>query len=105
MAWPPRPSDTGAEAMISKSFARSYLRSRFSGHERCLNIGPDCPQCEETSVNTKPASLQSEAHGIVIQSAAPQPKPVRFWAYLWAADDDVANQQHWHERVPTEHAA
>jgi len=56
-------------------------------------------------VNTKPASLQSEAHGIVIQSAAPQPKPVRFWAYLWAADDDVANQQHWHERVPTEHAA
>jgi hypothetical protein len=58
-----------------------------------------------TPVNTKPASLQSEAHGIVIQSGAPKPKPVRFWAYLWAADDDNANQQHWHERVPTEHAA
>jgi hypothetical protein len=56
-------------------------------------------------VNTKPASLQSEAHGIVIQSGAPKPKPVRFWAYLWAADDDNANQQHWHQRVPTEHAA
>jgi hypothetical protein len=30
---------------------------------------------------------------------------VRFWAYLWAADDDEATEQHWHQRVPAEHAA
>ena len=44
------------------------------------------------------------AVGIVIKSAAPAPKPVRFWAYLWAADEDTGDD-HWHRRVPTEHAA
>ncbi|HYF40644.1 MAG TPA: hypothetical protein VD930_13200 [Gemmatimonadales bacterium] len=43
--------------------------------------------------------------GIVIRSGAPKPKPVKFWAYLWAADEDDAVELPWHERVPAEHAA
>ena len=35
-----------------------------------------------------PLIAQSEPLGIVIRSGAPKPKPVRFWAYLWATDDD-----------------
>jgi hypothetical protein len=42
--------------------------------------------------------------GIVIKSGAGSPKPVRFWAYLWAADEE-SSEEHWHQRVPTEHAA
>jgi len=42
--------------------------------------------------------------GIVIKSGAESPKPVRFWAYLWAADEE-SSEEHWHQRVPTEHAA
>jgi hypothetical protein len=48
---------------------------------------------------------QAEAVGIVIKSGAPEPKPVRFWAYLWAADEENALQEPWHERVPAQHAA
>jgi hypothetical protein len=55
-------------------------------------------------VTTLPLVAPSVPVGIVIRSGAPAPKPVRFWAYLWAADDDAA-ENHWHERVPTEHAA
>jgi hypothetical protein len=50
------------------------------------------------------APAQAEPLGIVIRSGAPDPKPVRFWAYLWAADDDN-RELHWHQRVPAEHAA
>lgn len=50
-------------------------------------------------------AVQPEVLGIVIRSGAPTPKPVRFWAYLWAADDEDAVDQHWHQRVPAEHAA
>jgi hypothetical protein len=56
-------------------------------------------------VPTLPIPIQAEAVGIVIRSGAPLPKPVRFWAYLWAADDKDAVEQHWHQKVPTEHAA
>jgi hypothetical protein len=42
--------------------------------------------------------------GIVIKNGGPAPKPVRFWAYLWAADEETS-EDHWHQRVPTEHAA
>jgi hypothetical protein len=42
--------------------------------------------------------------GIVIKNGAPAPKPVRFWAYLWAADEE-AGEDHWHRHVPAEHAA
>ena len=52
-----------------------------------------------------PIADKPEALGIVIRSGAPQPKPVRFWAYLWAADDDDTRDLHWHQRVPSEHAA
>ena len=48
---------------------------------------------------------QPEPLGIVIRSGAPKPKPVKFWAYLWAADEDDAVELHWHQRVPAEHAA
>lgn len=54
---------------------------------------------------TLPIPIQAEPVGIVIRSGAPLPKPVRFWAYLWAADDKDAVEQHWHQKVPTEHAA
>jgi hypothetical protein len=42
--------------------------------------------------------------GIVIKNGAPAPKPVSFWAYLWAADEE-AGDDHWHRHVPSEHAA
>jgi len=56
-------------------------------------------------VSTIPVVGKSEALGIVIRSGAPQPKPVRFWAYLWAADEEETREPHWHQRVPSEHAA
>ena len=48
---------------------------------------------------------QPEPLGIVIRSGAPKPKPVKFWAYVWATDEDDAVELHWHQRVPAEHAA
>jgi hypothetical protein len=48
---------------------------------------------------------QTEPLGIVIRTGASAQKQVRFWAYLWAADDEDALDQHWHQRVPAEHAA
>lgn len=57
-------------------------------------------------MSSVPFAAQCEPLGIVIRSGAPKPKRVRFWAYLWAADDeDAVEQQHWHQRVPSEHAA
>jgi hypothetical protein len=56
-------------------------------------------------VTRLPLAAHAEALGIVIRSGAPKPKPVKFWAYLWAADDENTVEQHWHERVPAEHAA
>jgi len=38
------------------------------------------------------------------QSGPPVRKPVRFWAYMWATDEDTGDD-HWHQHVPTEHAA
>jgi hypothetical protein len=54
-------------------------------------------------VTTLPLVLPSVPLGIVIKTGAPAPKPVRFWAYLWAADEESADD-HWHRRVPSEHA-
>ena len=51
-----------------------------------------------------PLAVPAEPLGIVIKSGAPEPKTVRFWAYLWAADDDTTIEQPWHQRVPAEHA-
>ena len=62
------------------------------------------PSVRSLPVSSVPCA-QSEPLGIVIRSGAPKPKPVRFWAYLWAADDEDAVEQHWHQRVPAEHAA
>jgi hypothetical protein len=56
-------------------------------------------------VTSLPLAAQSAPLGIVIKSGAPKPKPVRFWAYLWATDDEDTLDQHWHQRVPAEHAA
>jgi hypothetical protein len=37
------------------------------------------------------ASLhESEPRGIVIKSGTSAPKPVRCWAYVWAADEDAS---------------
>lgn len=51
-----------------------------------------------------PLVLPTSPLGIVIKSGGPAPKPARFWAYLWAADEESADD-HWHQRVPAEHAA
>jgi hypothetical protein len=51
-----------------------------------------------------PAVASTTPLGIVIKNGGPSPKPVRFWAYLWAADEE-ASADHWHQRVPAEHAA
>jgi hypothetical protein len=63
------------------------------------------PLVRRTTVTSRPLVVQAEALGIVIRSGAPKPKPVKFWAYLWAADEEDAVEQHWHQRVPAEHAA
>jgi hypothetical protein len=55
-------------------------------------------------VTSLPSVAPSVPLGIVIKSGAGAPKPVRFWAYLWAADEE-SSEDHWHQRVPTEHAA
>jgi hypothetical protein len=55
-------------------------------------------------MTTAPLAPPESPRGIVIRSGAPAPKPVRFWAYMWAADEEAADE-HWHQRVPTEHAA
>jgi hypothetical protein len=63
------------------------------------------PCAEEQPVTRLPLAGASAPLGIVIKSGAPAPKPVRFWAYLWATDDEDTLDQHWHQRVPAEHAA
>jgi hypothetical protein len=63
------------------------------------------PSVRSKPVTSLPLAAQSAPVGIVIKSGAPAPKPVRFWAYLWATDDEDTMDQHWHQRVPAEHAA
>ena len=60
---------------------------------------------EENAVSSLPLLTPRQPLGIVIRSGAPKPKPVKFWAYLWAADEVDAVEQHWHQRVPVTHAA
>ena len=59
---------------------------------------------EDRPMRTPALVLPASAVGIVIKSGAPVRKPVRFWAYMWAADEDTGDD-HWHQHVPTEHAA
>ena len=63
------------------------------------------PGKERTVTRRTFVVAQPEPLGIVIRSGAPQPKPARFWAYVWATDEDDALELHWHQRVPAEHAA
>jgi hypothetical protein len=51
-------------------------------------------------VTTLPVAVPSTPLGIVIKNGGPLPKPVRFWAYLWAADEE-SSEDLWHQRVPT----
>ncbi|HET9481471.1 MAG TPA: hypothetical protein VFP98_06940 [Candidatus Polarisedimenticolia bacterium] len=53
---------------------------------------------------SRPLVVPQVPVGIVIKNGAPAQKPARFWAYMWAADEESA-EHHWHQRVPTEHAA
>ena len=55
-------------------------------------------------MTTLPVAVPSTPLGIVIKNGGPSRQPVRFWAYLWAADEETS-VDHWHQRVPTEHAA
>jgi hypothetical protein len=60
-------------------------------------------RAEERPVSTS-AAASATPLGIVIKNGGASRKPVRFWAYLWAADEETS-ADHWHQRVPTEHAA
>jgi hypothetical protein len=77
-------------------------------HGACLPPGEHAVELvsfsEDRSVTTLPDAVPSMPLGIVIKNGGPAPKPVRFWAYMWAADEE-ASADHWHQRVPTEHAA
>jgi hypothetical protein len=75
------------------------------GAARTVHLGGSRLPLEEISVSSLPLLTQRQPLGIVIRSGAPQPKPVKFWAYLWAADDVDAVEQHWHQRVPVTRAA
>jgi len=55
-------------------------------------------------VSALPLVVPEKSLGIVIKVGGPAPKAARFWAYLWASDEESADE-HWHQRVPTEHAA
>ena len=59
---------------------------------------------EDRPVTTLPVAVPPTPLGIVIKNGGPTPKPVRFWAYMWAADEEAC-EHHWHQHVPTEHAA
>jgi hypothetical protein len=59
---------------------------------------------EVAAMSSRQIANPSAPVGIVIRNGAPEPKPVRFWAYLWAADEE-AGDDHWHRHVPAEHAA
>jgi hypothetical protein len=48
--------------------------------------------------------VTSHPIGIIIKTGPPAPQRVRFWAYVWAADEDSADE-HWHRLVPKERAA
>jgi hypothetical protein len=58
---------------------------------------------EEQPVSSLPLTIPAQPLGIVIRSGAPKPKPVRFWAYLWAADEEDPRELHWHEKIPLTH--
>ena len=79
----------------------------LSRHEGCLLRGasPEPPRMMRNAIMSRaPLVVPASALGIVIKSGAPAPKPVRFWAYMWAADEETGDD-HWHQHVPTEHAA
>jgi hypothetical protein len=63
------------------------------------------PFVRSEPVASLPLDALHEPLGIVIRSGAPTPKKVRFWAYVWANDDEDTLELHWHQRVPAEHAA
>ena len=81
------------------------MQEYLGRHERCTSRRDLWLPFEERPVSSLPLLVQRQALGIVIRSGAPKPKPVKFWAYLWAADDVDAVEQHWHQRVPVTRAA
>jgi hypothetical protein len=56
------------------------------------------------TMSSRQLAVPDSPVGIVIKNGAPAPKPVRFWAYMWAADEETGDD-HWHRHVPSEHAA
>ena len=65
---------------------------------------PALPGCDPLDPHTRSRAVEQPI-GIVIRNGAPDHKPVRFWAYLWADDqDETPGDEHWHQRVPRERA-
>ncbi|MFZ5624049.1 MAG: hypothetical protein ACOY71_06420 [Gemmatimonadota bacterium] len=50
-----------------------------------------------------PMLVAPEPIGIVIRIGSEKKRPARFWAYLWAHDDDERVDEPWHTRVPIIH--
>jgi hypothetical protein len=46
-----------------------------------------------------PFVVAEKPMGIVIEGGKSRKPVVRFWAYMWAADDDT-DMEHWHDLVP-----
>ena len=103
----PSPSDTRNRSHLRNTLSKRHLHYGLQRHERCSFGGEQVvsPSVRSYTVTSLPVAAQSEPLGIVIKSGARAPKPVRFWAYLWATDDEDTTDQHWHQRVPAEHAA
>ncbi len=51
-----------------------------------------------------PRISQDEPVGIIISSGRVPRKPAAIWAYVWASDEEEA-QDHWHKHMPAERAA
>lgn len=103
----PSPSDTRRRSIPATSCQHVSCATVVGGTNGAPLTGEQVisPECEEHPVTSLPLAVPSAPLGIVIKSGAPAPKPVRFWAYLWATDDEDTMEQHWHQRVPAEHAA
>ncbi len=56
-----------------------------------------------STVTSLPLALPPEPLGIIIKSGHSVARPVKFWAYVWAHDED--GPEHWHQVVPKEQAA
>src|SRR5215213_2242780 len=92
----PRPSDTPE---VSVHLAKPKTTNHLEVERRTARRLPSAWRkavvalsrfVRTRAVPTLPLAVPSGPLGIVIKSGAPAPKPARFWAYMWAADEETA---------------